>query len=103
MTCPADVTAILLEIITYGVLNARFAGRSGNAAQAAVEAEHVHNLPDVIANYLPERLQYYWDVERVCYLTDLAKANPGQGAGFESLWDQLRPHVECHQPVSAAS
>jgi hypothetical protein len=99
MTCPREVTAILLEIVHSGLLNARLAGWSGNAAQAATEADHVHNLPDIIADYTPGRLRYYWEVERTCYL---ANPRPVLVASFQDHWDRLRPHIEPFIRVAAA-
>jgi hypothetical protein len=90
MTCPTDVTNILLEILGQGLLQARAAGWAGDAARAALEADHVHNLPGLIAQYTPERLDYYWETERSSYL---ARATTDQAASFSPLWDQLQSHV----------
>ena len=63
MTCPPDIAAVLLQILRAGVLNARAAGWAGDARRSAAEADHVHNLPDVLADYSPDRLAHYRDVE----------------------------------------
>ena len=86
MTCPPDVAAILLEILGQGVLQARAVGWSGDAAQAAVEADHIHNLPGLLADYSPARLRYYWDAERLAYLV---RVTPDREATFRPLWERL--------------
>jgi hypothetical protein len=90
MNCPPDVAAILLAILSRGVMQARAFGWSGNAERAAAEADHVHNLPGLLADYSSARLDYYWNAERPGYL---ARATPDQAALFRPLWEQLRPHV----------
>jgi hypothetical protein len=91
MMCPPDVAAILLEILGQGLLQARAAGWGGDAARAAAEADHVHNLPTLIAHFTPAALGYYWDAERPAYL---AAASPDQTAIFRPLWDRLQSYVE---------
>ncbi len=99
MTCPPDVATILLEILAQGVLQARAAGWSGDAAWAAAEADHVHNLPGLLADYSPAHLRYYWDAERPAYL---ARVTPDRESAFRPLWEQLRSHVERPIPTAAA-
>jgi hypothetical protein len=90
MTCPPDVAEVLLAILGQGVLQARTFGWSGDTVRAAVEADHVHNLPGLIANFTPEQLDYYWTTERPGYLRH---SGPAQVAPFQPLWERLRPHV----------
>jgi hypothetical protein len=99
MTCPPDVAAILLEILGQGLLQARAAGWSGDAARAAAEADHVHNLPGLLADYSPARLRYYWDAERPAYL---AQVTPERAVSFRPLWEQLGTHLQRLVPTAAA-
>src|SRR5437764_105171 len=99
MTCPPDAAAILLDVLGQGVLQARAAGWSGDVVRAATEADHVHNLPALLADYSPARLRYYWDVERAGYE---AHAGPEKTAAFRPLWNRLRAHVERLAPMAAA-
>jgi hypothetical protein len=86
MSCPAEIAAILLEILRTAVLRIRAAGWSEDPARCADEADHIHNLPDLLRNYSPERLRYYWEVERAGFLSQ----SPGADvAPFEPLWGQL--------------
>jgi hypothetical protein len=99
MNCPPDVAAIVLDILGQGLLQARAAGWSGDAARAAVEADHVHNLPNLLADYSPAALRYYWDAERAAYL---ARATPDSAAAFRPLWERLRVHVDRLAPMAVA-
>jgi hypothetical protein len=91
MNCPPAIAEVLLDILGQGVLQARAFGWSGDADRAAAEADHVHNLPGLIARYSPQRLSYYWEIERPGYL---ARALPEQVQAFQPFWDRLRSHVE---------
>src|SRR5690242_16044628 len=61
MTCPPGVAEIVLEILTMGLLRIRMAGWSGEGRICASEADHLHNLPELLSAYSPERLSYYWE------------------------------------------
>lgn len=90
MNCPRETADILSDILTHGLLQARMAGWSGDAARAALEADHVHNLPRLLTEFDPINLQYYWEAERPCYLD---KCDPQWATVFEPLWERLRPHI----------
>jgi hypothetical protein len=87
MTCPPAVAAILLDVLSHGLLRARSAALSGDPAQAAIEADHLHNIPALLRHYSPELLRYYWEVERPGYA---ARISPAARADWEPLWSALR-------------
>jgi len=91
MTCPTEIAEILTEILRTGLLRIRALGWAGNAETCATEADHLHNVPDLLAHYSPERLVYYWDVERRSYIS---QTPPSDLAVWEPLWRQLNAHVE---------
>ena len=86
MACPPEIANVLLEIVRHGLLAARAAGWNGDAPRSAVETDHVHNLPDLLRDYAPEKLQYYLTVEIPCYRE---KINSRDISIFEPLWDRL--------------
>ena len=91
MSCPPEVAAILLDILRHGLLACRAAGWSEDAARCATVADHMHNLPGLLARYTPEGLLHYWDVMR----PDFAADCPGDElVGWEVHWARLRPHAE---------
>jgi len=91
MICPTEIAEILTEILTIGLLRIRALGWSGNADRCAIEADHIHNVPDLLAHYSPERLVYYWNVERPSYISQTPAS---ELADWEPLWRQLNAHVE---------
>jgi hypothetical protein len=78
-------------MLRTGLLQIRVLGWDGQAGLCAEEADHLHNLPGLLADYSEEKLRYYWDVERPIYARRIPAARQGIWA---SHWDQLRPFVE---------
>ncbi len=89
MNCPTPIAAILLEILSRGILRIRAC--SGDANRCIVEADHIHNLPNLIRDYSPELLVFYWEVERASFVSQTPETLL---EGFEPLWRELRPHAE---------
>jgi hypothetical protein len=91
MNDSSGIADILLEILTTGLLRIRALGWSGDAKRCAIEADHIHNLPHLVTHCDPDRLVYYWEVERPSYVN---QTEPAQLAVWEPLWGQLQIHVE---------
>jgi hypothetical protein len=91
MHCPAEIADTLLSILRTGILRVRSLAWQGQVEQCGIESDHIHNLPDLIADYAPEKLAYYWNVERVEYMRLVPRE---QLDSWESLWRQLRDKVE---------
>jgi hypothetical protein len=87
--CPAEIADVILRILQTGTVQARSAGWSGDAALSASEADHIHNLPDLLRRYSPRKLIYYWNVERPAYIRRMG----GGPMVFEELWAELEPLV----------
>jgi hypothetical protein len=96
MNCPPEIAMILLEILEMGLPTIPILGWNREADRCAVEADHLHNLPALLANYRPEKLLYYWEVERVGYVEETP---PEFVAPWEALWRRLEPHVEATRRV----
>jgi hypothetical protein len=99
MNCPSAIADILLEIIQLGVLRIRAQGWEGNPGRCAVEADHIHNLPALVQDYSPDRLKYYWEVERPSFVSRSAGASL---TSFEPLWDELSRHAGCDSGLGQA-
>jgi hypothetical protein len=87
--CPADIADVILRILETGVIQARSAGWSEDAAPCAAQANHIHNLPDLLRRYSPRKLKYYWNTERSAFIRQMG----GQPIVFEELWAELEPLV----------
>ena len=87
--CPAEIADVILRILQTGAVMARSAGWSGDAALSAVEADHLHNLPDLLRRYPFRKLRYYWNSERMAYINRMGC----QPMVFEELWAELEPLV----------
>jgi hypothetical protein len=99
MNCRSDVSQLQLEIIRTGLLSIRALGWSGDAERCAIESDHIHNVPDPLADFSLERLVYYWDVERNSYI----KQSPlPQLAVWEPLWRELQIQVETLASATSA-
>lgn len=100
MNCPSEIAAVVLEIIQHGALSARAAGWAGDAARAAREADHIHNLPELLQCFTTDLLEHYWNVQRAGYIAESARSG-GNAQGFQDMWERLRPHVAQNEPALA--
>lgn len=91
MSDSIDVKDILGEILTNGLLRIRSLAWAGDSARCAVEADHIHNLPHVLALGDPEGLVYYWEVERTSFMD---RSDSDQIISFEPLWQRLQAHMD---------
>lgn len=92
MNCPPELTPILCRILKIGLLNARACGWQNEAKAAALEADHVHNLPELLCEFSQRRLEYYWKAERPDYVRARLKFS-NRVLPFEGLWAQLESAV----------
>lgn len=90
MPCPPEIAEIVCEILRTGLLRIRALGWDRNPERCAIEADHLHNLPALIASFDPARLGYYWDAERVSFIK---QSKPEDVGVFEPLWKSLAKHV----------
>lgn len=85
-----DVVRILLEIIRVGLLRIRMFGDSGLATACRIEADHLHNIPELISSPSMARVKFYYEVEREAFL-DATSSNVDS---FTELWENLRKAIE---------
>src|SRR5438105_6141215 len=89
MTCPPEIASLLLEILKTGILRIRSAAWSGDAGRCAIEADHIHNLADLLLNYSPELLNFYWEIGRPSFIDQSPAA---ELVSFQPLWAKLADH-----------
>lgn len=92
MTCPPEIASILLRMMTMGFLAIR--NCADDSVRCLALSDHLHNLPDLVCDFSPSQLTYYWEVERSCFIRNSVKK---EWTIFESFWEELRPHVETRE------
>ena len=98
MHCPAEIADIVLSILQTGLLRIRALAWNGQADRCGIETDHIHNLPDLLADYSPEKLSYYWNVERPEYIRQIAG---DQLKGWERLWQRLGDQIDSAHALTA--
>lgn len=86
MKCPDDIAEPLLEILGISLLRIRHLALAGRANQCAIEADHVHNLPELLRNYSQSLAKFYWETERVAYIRQIPA---GDATAYENAWKAL--------------
>ena len=98
MHCTAEIAEVILRILQNGLLRVRALAWQGQAELCGVESDHIHNLPDLLADYTPEKLHYYWNVERPEYIRHVGG---DQLDGWEELWQRLGDQIDQEHPVAS--
>lgn len=86
MKCPNELAEAILEIMRLGILNARALAWKGDAAGSAVHTDHIHNLPELLADFRPELLSCYLNAAVPAFRL---QARLDQIAPFEPHWELL--------------
>lgn len=87
--CPPPLADVVLRVLQIGLLEARSAGWSGDTEHGTSQADHLHNLPDLLRRYSPRKMRYYWDFERPAFIRRMG----GQPLVFEEIWAELEPLI----------
>jgi hypothetical protein len=81
---------IVLEILATGLSNIRHAASRGDADHCYREADHLHNLPTLIARGTRSQERFYLDIERREYV----KSSPEHyRARYKELWEELEAAI----------
>ena len=91
MHFPTEIANILLCILQTGLMRIRTLAWQGRAELCAIESDHIHNIPNLIMNYSPEKLFYYWDIERPEYIRQVSTEHSD---GWDALWRRLGHEIE---------
>ena len=83
----------LLSILREGLLRIRVLGWNGQAEQCAVEADHLHNLPQLIRTLDPKFLHYYYEIARPVFMAEAKNTQ-----AFEPHWSQIENLLERREP-----
>jgi len=97
---PQEILKVLVEILTTGLLRIRTLGWSSDPQRCALEADHLHNLPDLIRDFSPTRLEYYRTAERETFME---RSTPDDIRAFEPLWQRLSDLLAAKKHVPPVS
>ena len=86
MRCPDAIHSAVCEVLRIGSLRARSAAWDGDAVRAALEVDHIHNLPGLLRDYSQDALEYYWNCERSAFLQQVGAENARE---FEQAWNAV--------------
>ena len=84
--------AIYVQILHHGLLRIRDSAALGHLQYCAVESEHLHNIPSLIAETNEKRHLYYFCQERTHYLEHVDQTLPGLDftlSRYTELWARL--------------
>jgi len=98
MRCPVEIDDVLLAMLQTGLLRIRLHAWQGEIELCGLEADHIHNLPDLLADYSADKLSYYWNVERPQYI---GMVDGDRLREWEPLWNRLAERFDLeHAPAS---
>ena len=86
MNIPSNYLVIFSSIISIGILRIRVLGSSGDSSACAVEADHLHNIPDILLDFDLDKVRYYLEIEVPAYINQDSK----EGIHFQDQWNQLK-------------
>jgi hypothetical protein len=93
MNCPPEIAQVVLEILYRGLLRIRAFAGAKEAKKCFIESDHLHNLPSLLADYRPEKLRYYWEVERPSFIQQVPE---NERRDLMPLWIRLEELVKTH-------
>lgn len=83
------VRSDLLAILNRGLLRIRAFASGGDVAQCFIEADHLHNIPELLTLNHDELLAYYMSVTRPCFISESRVAT----VDFEPFWNNLHEYM----------
>jgi hypothetical protein len=90
--CPETLRLAFLDLLTWTLVKIRY--ESSNAKLCFALADHMHNVPELLARYRPRLLAYYWEAERPAFLRKLAEIGREPPEAFDALWEIVEHHYE---------
>jgi hypothetical protein len=95
---PDEVRHALLKILYYTLISIR---ATKDTELTFVLSDHAHNIPHLLDHYSPETFQYYWDIERPCFIRAMERLRY-PFASFQEHWTVLKKHYESLPPANDA-
>ncbi len=83
--CPEPLREALADLLTYALVSIR--NNSTDAKLCFSHADHMHNVPVLLARFRPDLLAYYWEVERPGFIRDMKAMGQKPPGAFEEFWE----------------
>jgi hypothetical protein len=90
-SCPPEIHQALLTILENRILHIRGAASDGDAERCFVEADHIHNIPELLRFFRLDLLKFYWTVERPCFVAQVPSADV---RGLEKAWRVIEDFLQ---------
>ena len=88
----SQVLVALMDILRISLLRIRMLGWNGKPDRCAIEADHVHNIPELVSRFSPSLLGFYWETERPAYI---AQSTADEIQPFKDAWSVLQLYLVC--------
>jgi hypothetical protein len=85
--CPEELRLAFLELLKSTLLLIRISCPKSAYCQAL--ADHMHNVPDLLAHYTPDLLCFYWEVEVPCFIGELERIGEPPQSPFWEHWKMV--------------
>ncbi|MDX1948786.1 MAG: hypothetical protein SFU86_25585 [Pirellulaceae bacterium] len=93
MDCPQDIAEVVLELLSHGFTRVRAFASAQEPTKCFIESDHLHNLPMLLRDYRPERLAYYWEIERPSFIAQVPER---ERRDLEPYWKRLEALIQKH-------
>lgn len=100
MDCPREIAEVVMAILEQRIVRIRAFATSQQAKKCLWEADHLHNLPAIMSDYRPERLRFYWEVERPTFMAQIPEEERRE---LTPLWERLERLIPRDAPKLAGS
>jgi hypothetical protein len=90
MRCPTEISDVLLDIVGRGLLRIRILGDEQKPDRCSIEADHIHNIPELLKNYSLPLLLFYWNTERPAFIE---QSDHAEIESFNPPWDRLQHYI----------
>jgi hypothetical protein len=98
--CPEPLRQAFLDLLTWTLLHIR--NEPTHPGLCLALSDHMHNVPALLADFRPERLAYYWEVERPCFLRALEALGRQPPGPFVGPWEVVESEYRrlCELPTA---
>jgi hypothetical protein len=82
MISDQEIRSAINDILARGLTSIRYNGAMGRARYCGIEADHLHNLPQILFNLREPLVDYYYRIERPIYLREYRKNQAEMGKDY---------------------